>query len=167
MPLSVQFPAFRLRNGRSITMEAIYRTRTYVHLLAGSPDRRINFNVIRRLGEIALLLRNGHGSPRPPLILPTPIWNLQWGHWEKADWYLFRTFPRTPRRNSSYLAPEWMPQFASVAMFSSDPISSAKGDYSVLPVIWFQESLETFFEEGPLEELHKVPWESAATDLAF
>jgi hypothetical protein len=167
LSITTQFPAYRLRNGRTIQLEAIYRAQTYDRLLSGSPDRWFNFTVIRRLSRIAVTLLNSGATTHRPILLPTRIWDLASSRWEEIEWYRFRSLPRSPRRSRARLVPEWMPLIASVAKFSSDPISCAGGDYSVLPVIWFQESMATFFDEEPLEELLKIPWDSAAKDLSF
>lgn len=167
MMLSTQFPAYRLKNGRSIQMESLYRTRTYVHLLAGSPDRLFNYRVIRRLCKMAALTEFVGGSAHAAMILPTRIWDLRSGQWETADWYRFRTIPRSPRRNPTVLIPEWMPQFATIGRFTSEPIPATQGNYSVLSVIWFQEGMDSLIDEHALKELLDLPWDSSARNVPF
>lgn len=167
MPTKPAFPAFRLRDGRSIQMESIYRTNTYDHLLSGSPDRLTNFEAVQRLRRLALRMSSECGKDSKPYLLPTRVWILQSGQWEEVEWYRFRTYPRRPERLTDDLKPEWMPCFASAARFISDPIFRTNGDYSVLSVFWFQEGFGPLIEEGPLEGLLSLPWDATAKDLRF
>ena len=157
----------RLTDGRRIRLESFHRSHTYECLGSGAPDRLTNFHVIQRLRRIGVCLMRASGEAPELALLPTSIWDLRSGLWEQTNWYRFQRPIRKPRRNPEQLISEWMPEVATVARFTSDPIFSTQGDYSALAVLWFQHSFDALMDEEALKALIGLSWDALGKDFQF
>lgn len=136
---------FKLDDGRSICLMAIYQWGTYSGLLEGTPTKEMNARHIRYAMDQARKRRDFEPYLIPPI--ETPI--------EMDRKYPFGT-------------PASIPGITCIAQFDCfDPAKDKSMDASALPIVWFQTDFAFPIEDVILEHIRSLNWEKYATDFQY
>ncbi len=169
----------RFTSGRVVILDKITQARTYAGLLEGTPNKRLNDQLIAE--AIQRASKNPSGGQQPEAggfmnwvfgrkgkksSLPEPICLVAPDRRDYAEepgdmqHVLDRQKDYPPQMMH---IPEWLPEIECAGVFRSfQPARDALRDMSMLTIVWYQESFGLV--RADLEKLRDVDWDRYAED---
>ena len=138
-----------LNSGRIITLEETHQHLTYLGLLEGLPNKKINDDILSELPEIANEKIWGNTS----LHIIDPKKNTIDLTTERVEYY---------RSKGKDFEPITFPKIICLGHFASNAITD---DYmfSILTIAWFQDNWMMPIEQKILEQIKLLNWDNLAS----
>ena len=142
--------SLQLGDGRRLELKACYQQHTYLSLMSGQPRERINQQIIAGLADHA---RNNifRTYNEPPVHVLEPAVPVETDANEPPE--LLKLLGRRAT----------LPLIVCVGLFQSGPARDLTRHFSLLVLIWFQDS-PRLIEESALNAIRAVNWTALAQD---
>ncbi len=130
----------KLESGREIGLESLNQEKTYANLLEGLPRIPFNNHIIegwrRRYESSGLVVIEPvrKGDPNPKGQPDDDIWGPV----------------------------EFLPPIVCVGMFQSEPVRNEREDFSLLNILWFQDTFALPIDPEVVAQIRKLDWENLA-----
>jgi hypothetical protein len=146
----------RLSTGRVIVLESLEQQKSYLGLLEGVPNKRMNDDIIAQAVTSAKT-RHPHFRATAHLIAPNRRdHELEPGDMEKL------------KATATHLVPEFIPTIQCVAVFNSfQPRHGSRHDYSSMCLIWFQDWFALPIANEVIEGIIALDWDRHAADCDY
>jgi len=132
----------KLDSGREITLESLRQEKTYDGLLEGLPRTTLNNGIIERW-------RGDYESSGLVLIEPVR---------KKAD----PNWKDHPGMEEIWGPVEYLPPIVCVGRFESGPVRNEREDFSLLNILWFQNTFALPIDPEVVAQISKLDWENLA-----
>ena len=140
-----------LSSGRSIFLEKLYQQQTYAGFIEGFPNKTNNNRQIEFVVEIARKMDDNESDVH--LVSPERYSYLRQMGGKEKDFFNDKST-------------EWLPMVACVGIFKSDAIArNPKKQESRLTLVWYQDEFGPPIDEGVLERIKAIDWNSLAVDI--
>ncbi len=167
-------PSFTLAGGREITIQSLYQTLTYAHVLEGIPYGA------SLIGPVQLHLKWAQEKyperkiivlePRlRPLAIDPPELDKLQERWKKAEELKAfaangGTLTLREHMDTAWTEPVCIGSVCCRALFESSPVDRDKGMLSELFVIWFQDGFAMPIAPDVTEQIRAIDWDTEAVD---